>query len=566
MVNGYYNGSRFYHFSSIKKFLDFLEMIPDPVESIFSHFGGGYDMLFVMDTALRAGYDITDIIMRGGNFLCFTLHLENGNTIVFRDSAAILPFSLKKLAADFGVKTQKGEIDYSRIRKITPKLLKYLESDCRALYECLEAYFKTPLIEKAGVAYTSASQALKIFSCYLPTTIHSNSQEADTFVRKGYVGGRVEIFRPYFKAKGSERLHCFDVNSLYPSVMLENEFPVIEGEFTERRKKGTMYFADVTVEVPEMYIPPLPYKCPKRRKLIFPTGIFRSVYSSIELEYAEKLGVKVKKIHEVLTCKSGGKIFSEFIRDLYKIREENARGSVLNFAAKTAMNSLYGRIGLNKEKDEIKIMESLEDYDTMEEYRRINFGSREIKFMRKEKTLDSFSCVMIAAWVTSHARVKMHKLLREHEKEIFYIDTDSLFTLKKVETSEKLGGLKHEYSLREACFLLPKTYAVTFDRAIKGKRKKIVMKGFEMKKLGKISMPAFQAALEGDLTRLKISTQPTHLKFRSALKQGKILKLGKKSVKRIKSRYDKREIIPIGGKFRWDTSPWKITNERKNNG
>jgi hypothetical protein len=568
VVNGYFDGTEFRYFKSIAKFLDALEEMEKPPKHIFSHFGGGYDFLFLFDEILKtARGDIENIIARGGNILFFDYVWIDGQgeerKVTFRDSSAIFPFGLKKLADDFRVKNKKGEINYAKIRKITPELLAYLESDCRALFECLSSYFDTPLIRRAGPAFTSASQAMRIFRLYLRAPLYSSTREADSFIRRGYFGGRVEIFRPYFGPRAGSKqklLHVFDVNSLYPSIMRDNEFPTQEGEFTRRRKKGTLYFADVTVSVPPMYVPPLPFLCPKRKKLIFPTGKFRGIYSSVELEYAESLGVEVLKVHRVLKMKRASPIFRKFITELYKIREKNPRGSVLNYLAKTAMNSLYGRMGLNLDKEELKIMGSIQDWATMDEYRRYNFGKREVKILRGRKILKSFSNVGIAAWVTSLARIKMHEYLLAHEKEIYYIDTDSLFTTKKIPSSEKLGEMKHEYSVKEACFILPKTYAVRFQEMIKGKKKKLVMKGFENKKLHKIPFAAFYEALQGDLQRLKITTTPTHLKFRSALKKKKFLVLGKKSVKSIKSKYDKREIIPAR-KILMDTRPWEIQGE-----
>lgn len=565
VVNGYFDGNEFFWFKSIRKFIQFLDEHPCPPRHIFSHFGGGYDFLFIFDEVFRRdSATIENIIARGGNILFFDLFLPStGTRITFHDSSAIFPFGLARLTKEFNVKTKKGEIDYAKIKKITAELLEYLESDCRGLWECLDAYFKTPLVKRAGPAFTSASQAMRIFRCYLKKTIYSATRESDDFIRRGYFGGRVEIFKPYFKENKTKRLHVYDVNSLYPAVMRDNEFPIQEGDFCKRRKIGTMYMAEVTVQTPAgQYLPVLPIVCRKRKKLIFPTGTFRGVYSSVELEYAESLGTRVLKVHRVLQLKNGGKIFKEFINELYKIRENTPKGSVLNYTAKVTMNSLYGRMALNLNKEELKIMGSIEDYENLDEYRRFTFGKREVKLLKGKKTLNSFSQVAIGAWVTSLARIKTHKMALKIKDQLFYMDTDSFFTTAKMETSDKLGELKYEYSFKEWAGILPKTYAGRYDQLIKGKKKKMVMKGFESKKLSQIPFNAFVDALHGDLSRLKIVTKPTHLKFRSALKKNKFLVLGKKQVKRIKSKYDKREIIPTRRKHvPWDSKPWELKEE-----
>jgi DNA polymerase elongation subunit (family B) len=43
-------------------------------------------------------------------------------------------------------------------------------------------------------------------------------------IRKGYTGGAVDMYNP--ESKTGEPIYCYDVNSLYPSVMAKNELPI----------------------------------------------------------------------------------------------------------------------------------------------------------------------------------------------------------------------------------------------------------------------------------------------------------------------------------------------------
>src|SRR4029077_4008077 len=105
-------------------------------------------------------------------------------------------------------------------------------------------------------AYTIASQAFKVLRTFLKEDLWSLSPELDFELRKSYYGGRVEIFRPLYKDK--KPLYCYDVNSLYPSVMKGNTYP--NGFSFETHKfydNGTGFY-QCKVKVPKkMYLPPL---------------------------------------------------------------------------------------------------------------------------------------------------------------------------------------------------------------------------------------------------------------------------------------------------------------------
>lgn len=74
-------------------------------------------------------------------------------------------------------------------------------------------------------------------------------------------------------------------------------------------------FHDVTVEVPDCYMPILWKKTPK---LIFPTGIFRGVYFSEEIKLAVSQGARVLKHHRGEMFDSRTDFFEEYIKKLFK--------------------------------------------------------------------------------------------------------------------------------------------------------------------------------------------------------------------------------------------------------
>jgi hypothetical protein len=73
------------------------------------------------------------------------------------------------------------------------------------------------------------------------------------------------------------------------------------------------------------------------------------MYLSDELYKAIELGYKIKIIRGYLFDKMD--IYSEFINYFYKIKQENTYNSPSYIISKLIMNSLYGRLGMNPEKE-----------------------------------------------------------------------------------------------------------------------------------------------------------------------------------------------------------------------
>lgn len=566
-VAGWYNGENYKTFRSMGAFLEFAWSQPERI--IYAHFGGIYDFMFVLEEVVKnSNYKIGPMIPRGSGLLGVDIINEykcektgeiKEDKLQFRDSSALMPFSLKNLTHSFGVKHAKQEFDFEKWDgKVTKELLFYLKDDCRGLYECIEAFYKWPLIQKAGQAQTIASQSLKVFRMYLREDIFSLKPAVDKFVRKSYFGGRTEIFKPEFSSK-TDNIYCYDVNSLYPTVMYENQFPTNFSHWTGGYKEGDMGFYECEVEVPkDMYLPPLPlvHQIGRTEKLIFPTGRFKGIYTSIEIDYARSLGIKVKAGRGAV-FKNGGYLFKGYINELYKMRlEAKAKGDgVGDILCKLMMNSTYGRFGLNTDREQVLFDDFTTGLKPLKELEvRKNGKTHYYRLMTKKVSLDtSFSNVAIPSWVTAHARIFMHKLMLPIQDELFYSDTDSMFTTRKLKSSEGLGGLKEEYSGKEAIFLLPKTYVVQDKQK---NFKKVAMKGFDSKKIKNFQYDDFLTALEGDLRLLKVNHAEKFAKFKTAARKGSFTSIQPAQMKQIRSQYDKRTIYKRGKK--WDTRPLSL--------
>lgn len=553
VVGGFYDGENFSHFGKLQGFFDFLESNYRIPSRIFCHYGGQYDFLFLLRHAYAHGYKVGTIIPRGSGLLCVDIRVGSRN-FIFYDSSALLGFSLRRLTENFDVETKKGEIDYEKIKVITPELLEYLRSDCVGLWEVLHRFYSTKFIQEAGPAVTIASQALKVMQNYLKEPLHSLTDEVDEFVRSGYFGGRTEIFRPVYQGSSWKQLHCFDVNSLYPTQMHREEFPNKFKRWTRRMGDSSLGYYEATVDVPRnTYLPILGAVINK--KLLFPVGKFRGIWSSLELRYAEEQGVKIKKIHKGAEFHNGGRVFKEFVESIYAIRENSEKSSVDNQVAKLILNSSYGKLAIRRKKENIVSISHADDFYDYEPWRELKCGKKNIMLLKKETTLKTFSNVAMGAWVTAAGRIHMHRIMKPIQREIYYMDTDSVFTTKNLSSGAGLGALKHEYSVNRACFLLPKTYLC------EGDTKKIVMKGFDSRKIKHFTYEDFYATLNGELGILKIQGEKKFAKFKTASKAGKFLIMKEQGKKEIRSRYDKRTITRQG-KF-WNTKPIEVNSESK---
>ena len=133
----------------------------------------------------------------------------------------------------------------------------------------------------------------------------------DGIVRDSYRGGATEVY----KCSGNN-LYYYDVNSLYPTAML-NDMPYKFLGYRQDFVLSSFFgFVDATICVPdEVFNPFLPVKDVKTGNVIYPYGSFRGIYFSEELKVAEAHGyfVKINGGYE-FTRK---KLFEEYVEHFY---------------------------------------------------------------------------------------------------------------------------------------------------------------------------------------------------------------------------------------------------------
>jgi hypothetical protein len=119
-------------------------------------------------------------------------------------------------------KNDFGSLDLFKDKNTLKRFMDYAINDSIVLYKALlkaqEHYIVEYLIDISRL-YSLPGLALKIFrSHFMPEDIDaipSLDKNPDIFIRRGYLGGGVHIFKEY-----GRQIYYYDVNSLYPYAQL----------------------------------------------------------------------------------------------------------------------------------------------------------------------------------------------------------------------------------------------------------------------------------------------------------------------------------------------------------
>jgi len=286
-----------------------------------------------------------------------------------------------------------------------------------------------------GFAPTLASQAFNSYRHrFMNHAIFIDSNErAIELSRDSYLGGRTEAFKiGHYHGE----FYYIDVNSMYPSVMVKEQFPnrliSVYGRPTKDELdywlENRCVIADCDIETDEPAYPIV-----HDGKLMFPTGHFRVQLATPEFRYAWEHG-HIARTHRVAVYECAP-IFESFIAEIYKLRlAATASGDTVNaWLYKILMNSLYGKFAQRGRvyetvgetpTDEIW-SESVIDMDTGERWRERSFGGILQRQLKNGESRESFPA--IASHVTSHARLVLwHAMKQAGRENVFYCDTDSM--------------------------------------------------------------------------------------------------------------------------------------------
>jgi DNA polymerase elongation subunit (family B) len=393
----------------------------------------------------------------------------------------------------------------------TEELAEYCLNDTEIIYRFirnmtifLEKYQLSKLLPTAG------SLSLNIFRHRFydrkkqPIYIH-DWKNAIKLERASYMGGLVDCFRV---GDIKEHTYKLDINSMYPSIMLERDVPVKLVFYSKNKaddllsiynafKKDHLVIAKCKVRIPEDFA----YIMSKmtignEEKTVLAYGSYEVVKCSPELEFIEEHG-EILHISELAVYEKAN-VFHDFVHFFYDRRLEYKKvGDLVNEKfTKIILNSLYGKWGQRSiAQTELtpgsllmdqyqNILETqgnvgeLIDAESDKHYNFVDIGGRIFSQETKEEnSKDSF--VAIASFITSYARMLLVKyLLQAGRENVWYCDTDSLFVneegyqrLQAHVDHAKLGFLKNEGTAEHVIINKPKDYKFGNERKLKGVRK-----------------------------------------------------------------------------------------------
>lgn len=581
LLVGFYDGEIYRCFDNMDDFIKFVIRKKYYNYNIYAHNGGRFDFKFLLDSLNNFDYDF-HIVDVNGNILQIqipTQYYRNDKgellikyTINFRDSYMLMKDSLHKLSHSFNVPHKKVECNFfDRSKKDYVDKFdnwgmfrEYLEYDCKGLYECIKLFENVIHDYGGNIKLTIASTALSLFrNNYLKSWIYPINKEIkighllgkdikiniENEIRKYYIGGRTEIDKRY-----GEYLFYYDINSLYPYMMFNYDFPVsaplfILPEQISKNDKG-FFMCDIYYDNCKSGLPFLPMKLFNKNfnKLIYPVGKWSGLYDIDVINYAKSLGYKIDIKYGFIFDYEP--IFKNFITDMYSLRKEN---DSYNIIFKYFMNTSYGKYAQKRETSQIIKMKDLELFKDMD----IEPYIDDLGLYKVKKQIDSNHIIpSISSRVTQLAQLELYKWYEKADYDIYMSDTDSFITSKHLNSSKNLGDIKLEYTIDKGVFLFPKFYCFEGQEEKTGNSITVKrMKGFS-KGIDNITYNDFYNALfHNDFKKFDIKYNDLW-GFKESLRRNDTFLTWDKKTKSIKSEYDKR-ILDFDG---INTKPLTVDN------
>ena len=334
-------------------------------EYIFSYLlKNGYEL--IEDKKERREKTFTCLISDTGQFYSIEIYFEvknkKVNKVTIQDSLKILNFSVDKIAKAFDLPIRKLKIDYKAFREVGHELTKeevdYIRNDVEIMARALKFMFDEGL-DKMTIGADALAfyrKNCKYFNKYFPTLPY----EIDQDIRRSYKGGFTYLNDCYRGEETGEGL-VLDVNSLYPSVLHNEELPFGEPYFFEGKYKENklypLYIQTLTCvfELKKNKIPSIQLK---NNLSFIPTEYVKSSHgelvtltlTNIDLElFFTQYDVTHITYHSGYMFKGITGLFSEYV-DYWtekKIQAKKDNNKPMYMTSKLLLNSLYGKFGLN---------------------------------------------------------------------------------------------------------------------------------------------------------------------------------------------------------------------------
>lgn len=438
-----------------------------------------FDGEFIISWLLLNGYTYSKekmpktfntIISSSGVFYKIEIVFKRYNTrlqkVSIYDSLKKLPFSVKKIAEDFGLPIKKGEIDYQATREVghelTEEELDYLRNDVEIMAMALNMQFKEGLKRM-----TIGADSLATFKSMLPKGYFESlfpvlPIEIDSDIRRAYRGGYTYCNKIHQGKDVGEGL-VYDVNSMYPGVMYYEDLPCGQPiPFTDKYEQDSLYplyiqKIKIDFELKKDHIPVVQVKksyfyndteyleSSSGDVVLWVTNIDLEVifeqYDILNIEYLG--GWKFKKING---------IFKDYI-DKFMTIKKTTKGAK-RLLAKLLLNNLYGKFATNP--DVTGKIPYLDEDDI-------------VRYKLDEPEVREPVYTALGVFITSYARAKTQRTAQALYKRFCYADTDSIHIIGKdipdnIDIDDvELGKWALESTFKRARFIRAKTYIEEYE-------------------------------------------------------------------------------------------------------
>lgn len=453
---------------------------------VWAHAGGAFDVLWLLDWCISKG-KIPDARVTLSGASIAACAFKGGPML--RDSARLIPMSLKKASTMFGGGVEKQELGLpckcGQVSDENPKgcggycsigralvgpqrqrLIDYLTADVEALRDTL-----TKLIEFAGnngieLAGTIAGSTWRTAKewCGLPNA----DWESHTYnwVRSAYYGGRVEV-----GMTKADRVWHYDRTQAYPAAMCK-ALPcgamkeLVKASARKAFVSGKPGFYEGTIDIPESMAPPLPMRWENR--VTYPWGEVTGVWARDEINRAIELGAKVKSLTRAAVWSREEKLLEGYMQHCFKLRESATTDSLKTWL-KFLANSLSGAFAQDPERDIVRIgdLSEVPGYEPV--------GRSEIVWRKGVYSISDRGHIQWAATLTADARTELGSEIEHAGDNWVYSDTDSVKSTRELtrNVGAGLGLWKFEGADSPWECLAPKVYAHGKGNDFKAKAKGI---------------------------------------------------------------------------------------------
>jgi len=511
--------------------------------------GANFDHYFIFKEFIKRGLKPSNQIINNGSVIKF----EYG-AIKMLDLCKHVSGSLKQNLKSFNCKILKGDFDHKKASRwevmseeLRDKCVKYLHSDVMGLKELYEKV-NTVIFDRHQINITkyisTSSLSFNLWKQWYSDLQQESIDDKNTqrldFIklptldqekafRQSIRGGRTykskhrfksEQFDGYIEGKTSfdeieDYLIDADVVSLYPTAMADFEYPIGDCERLPQfipDESGTnntpfdsqFVSGDQKQTRGKMGIYEIEYKANKN--LMHSIGGRRSEdgglkwdlkdgegwYTSIDIEDMKANGYEIT-IKDGYYWTKTAMVFRDFIKDLFKNKENAVKGSVQYALAKLFMNALYGKmiqrpiysnsqiISTNSEYWKFWGKNNITGVEKLDELWMLTGVSKELKLQERCITKPTH----LGAFVLAYSRRIMMGYIKEAnpyfdsmnmtkkiENDFYYTDTDSLqmhvknARLMQNLGNKQLGGITDD--LGDGCkiirgiWIAPKLYMLEF--------------------------------------------------------------------------------------------------------